>query len=176
MDNRRPKWEQRALHQLSRAALLLMVALVQTELAPDFWHVRINVVLVVVACWTLLRGVEAGMRWALYGGLALGLLTPLPLGAHLLSLALVVLVIGGLAEAYPRDNLLVPTLCVVGGSILESTILALVQRMGGTGVNWSGYLWMIMLPETLLNVLVALPLYMILRGLDRRDRRRGWVA
>ena len=65
----------------------------QTALSPTLWSLRIDWVLVVVVCITLLRGFAVGLHWALIGGLALDLLSPLPIGAHLLGLLLAVTVV-----------------------------------------------------------------------------------
>lgn len=175
MDNHRPKWEKRVVRQLLRAGLLFALALSQTALLPSVWLYRTNLVLVVVVCWTLVRGLEGGARWALYGGLALGILSPLPAGAHLLGLALVVLVVAVLTEEFPRDNLLLLTLCIVGGSVLHGLILAGAMQLAGRPINWRLYPFTVILPEALLNALVALPLYGILQRLWQRDRQRGWT-
>ena len=170
MGDYRPKLEQRLIHQLARFSLLLLIALFQTALGPSLWRFRIDWVLVVVVCWTLLRGLEAGMRWALYGGLALDVLSPLPAGSHLLSLLLVVITVVVTTEGLPRDNRLTPTLAVVGMSLLYSVALALVMASTGRPVAWARYPFTIMVPGALANAAVTLPTYLILERLSRGSR------
>lgn len=175
MNNRRPRWEQRLLRQCGRAVSLLLLAMVQTSLFPAISYFRINIVLVAVVCWTLLRGLVPGARWAMYGGLALGLLSPLPLGAHLLGLVLVALLLAVATEAFPRENLLLLTLCVIAGSVVQGLVLAGVMHLSGRPTAWLLFPITVLLPEALVNLVIAVPMYLVLRALRQRERARGWA-
>jgi rod shape-determining protein MreD len=158
------------MRQLGHLVLLLLIALFQTALAPSLWALRIDWVLVVVICWTLLCGFGAGMRWALYGGLTLDLLSSLPIGSHLLALLVSVTAIAVLSDGLPRDNRIIPTGSVLLGSLLYATCLGLI--MGGIDrpVAWGRYPLTIILPEALANGVVALPVFLLLDRFNRRNR------
>jgi rod shape-determining protein MreD len=170
MGDYRPKIEYRAVRQLGHLALLLSIALFQTALAPSLWSLRIDWVLVVVICWTLLYGFAAGVRWALYGGLALDLLSPLPIGSHLLALLVAVTAVAVLSDGFPRDNRLVPTGSVLLGSLLYATSLGLVMTGTHRPVAWERYPLTIILPEVLANGAAALPVFLLLDRFSRRNR------
>ena len=170
MGDYRPKLEQRVVRHLARIALLLLVALVQTALAPSMWGFRIEWMLVAVICWTLLRGLAAGLRRAIPGGLALDILNPLPLGSHLLGLLLAVIAVAVTTDGFPRDNRLIPTVTVLTVSLLYAGTLALIMSATGRPVAWSRYPLTVMVPGTLANGAMALPVYLLLERLTRGSR------
>ena len=77
MRDYRPKIEQRILHQVLRALLLLSLALFQTSLAPTFWRFRVDWVLLAVVGWVLfgnpeiLRGHTVGILMGIASGAAM---------------------------------------------------------------------------------------------------------
>ncbi len=158
------------MRQLGRIGLLLLVALFQTALAPSFWYFRIDWVLVAVVCWTLLRGFAAGMRWALYGGLALDMLSPLPIGSHLLALLVSVTAVAVLIDGFPRDNRVVPTASVLLVSPLYAASLGLAMTTIHLPVAWERYPVTVILPESLANGAAALPVFLLLDRFHRRSR------
>ncbi len=150
--------------------LLLLVALFQNALAPSLWYFRIDWVLVAVVCWTLLRDYATGMRWALYGGLALDLLSPLPIGAHLLALLVSVTAVAVLTDIFPRDNRIIPTASVLLVSLLYAVCLGLVMSMSHRPIAWDRYPVTIILPEALANGAAALPVFLLLDRFNGRNR------
>jgi len=170
MGDYRPKIEQRILRQLLRAFMLLCFALLQTSLAPTFWRFRIDWVLIVVVGWTILRGMLPGLRWALYGGLALDMLGTLPVGSHLLALLLCVVTVAFLAEPLDREQPLLVLVCMLVASLIYGVTLALVLPLAGEPVPWQRYLLVVVVPATLINTIVAIPTFALLRRLHRRGR------
>jgi rod shape-determining protein MreD len=167
MGDYRPKIEQRVMRQLGRMLLLLLVALFQTALAPSLWSFRVDWVLVVVICWTLLRGLGPGMRWALYGGLALDFMSPLPVGSHLFALLLAVSAVAVMTDALPHDNPFVVTSSVLLVSLLYGAALGMIMSAVGRPVAWQRYPLTIMLPEALANGAATLPAYALLQRFTR---------
>ncbi len=170
MGDYRPKIEHRLAQRLARICLLLLVALFQTALAPSLWYFRIDWVLVVVVCWGLLRGFAAGVRWSIYGGVALDILSPLPVGSHLLGLLLSVTTVAVATDHFSRDHYILPTLSVLGVSLLYGVVLAAVMAATGRPVLWPRYPATVLAPSALANGAVALPIYLLLGRFSRRDR------
>lgn len=162
------------MRQLGRMALLLLVALFQTALAPSLWYFRIDWVLVVVVGWTLVRGLAPGLRWALYGGLVLDLLSPLPIGAHLLALLLAVTTVAILTDGFPRDNRLMPTASVLVASLLYAACLGGVMAATGRPIAWGRYPLTVVAPEALANGAVALPVFLLLTRFHRPSKHIGF--
>ncbi len=160
------------MRQLGRMALLLLLALFQTALAPALWSFRIDWVLVVVVCWTLLRGLGGGMRWALYGGIALDLLSPLPMGAHVLGLTLAATAVAIVTDGFGRDRQMLYTASVLLVSLLYALCLAIVMTTTGRPVAWSRYPLTVILPTALANAAATLPVYFVLDRFARSSRPR----
>lgn len=170
MGDYRLKIEQRFLREVLRMSAMLAVALFQTALAPPLWQFRIDWVLVVVVILALLRNLASGLRWAAYGGLAIDILSPLPLGTHLLALVLAVTLATVGTEAIQRDNMAVPTVAMIVVSLLYTGITGLVMTLIGLPIIWERYPLTIMLPTALVNAMVALPVYLLFERVQRRGR------
>ena len=170
MGDYRPKIEQRIMRQFGRAALLLSVALLQTALAPTFWRFRADWVLIVVIGWTILRGLIPGARWAIYGGLSLDLLGILPLGSHLLALLCCVIVVATIAEPLDREQPLLLITAMLGASLLYGSILALLLPLTNFVVPWRYYTLVEIVPTAIINTILAIPTFALLRRLHRRGQ------
>ena len=68
--------------------LLTIVALVQNAWlsSVSLWGARLDLMLLIVLCWTIVRGVNEGMIWGFVGGLIIDLLSGGPVGAYTLAL------------------------------------------------------------------------------------------
>ncbi len=170
MGDYRPKIEQRIAQRLGRICLLLLIALFQTALAPSLWYFRVDWVLVAVVCWGLLSGFAAGVRWSIYGGVALDMLSPLPIGTHLLGLLLSVTTVAVATDRFSRDHYILPTLSVLAISLLYGAVLGVVMTVTGRPVVWERYPISVLVPSALANGVVALPVYLLLGRLNRRNR------
>ncbi|HEX6287803.1 MAG TPA: rod shape-determining protein MreD [Herpetosiphonaceae bacterium] len=170
MGDYRPKIEQRILRQILRALMLLCVALLQTALAPTFWRFRADWVLIAVIGWTLLRGLIPGVRWAIYGGLSLDLLGTLPIGSHLLALLFCVVVVAVVVEPLDREQPLLLIGAMLGASLLYGFTLALLLPLTNFNVPWQHYPLVEIVPTAIVNTIVAIPTFALLRRLHRRGQ------
>jgi rod shape-determining protein MreD len=172
MGDYRPKLEQRILRGLIRISALLLVVLFQTALAPSIWRLRVDWMLVIVISWTLLAGLGSGLHWAIIGGIALDLLTPLPIGSHLLAMLLAVLAATVLTEALPREQRLVATATIILVSVLYGFVLALIMSFTGLPIVWDRYPFTILMPAALANGAAAIPAFYVLERFHRGGRPR----
>jgi rod shape-determining protein MreD len=170
MGDYRPKIEQRIMRQLLRAMLLLCLALLQTALAPTFWRFRADWVLIAVIGWTILRGLFPGVRWAIYGGLSLDVLGILPIGSHLLALLICVIIVAVIVEPLDRDQPLLLIGTMLGASLLYGCILALLLPLTGFTVPWQHYALVEIAPTAIINTIVSIPMFALLRRLHRRGQ------
>ena len=170
MGDRRPKIEQRIIKQLARISALLLVALFQTALAPSIWRLRVDWMLVIVIGWALLAGLASGIRWAIIGGTALDILSPLPIGSHLLALLLAVVIAMALTTGLPREHRLTATVAVIAMSLLYGVVLAAIMSTTGRPIVWERYPWTILLPVALVNGAAAVPTFVVLERIARRGR------
>lgn len=170
MNDRRLKIEQRVLLQAAQALLLLTIALLQTSLAPTLWRFRPDWVLIAVAGWALLRGLLPGLSWAVYGGLSLDILGTQPIGSHLLVLVLCVLAIAFVTEPLDRDHPLLILLVMLLSALGYTIGLLLIQSLVVADIPWSSYVFTVILPIALVDTIVAIPSFALLRRVERRGR------
>jgi rod shape-determining protein MreD len=119
-----------------------------------------DVTLVIILVWSAVRGVRDGMIWAFLVGILLDTLALDPLGGNALALLPVVLLGALSGRAFFQSNLIVPILACVLATFLHALVLLLVRSAGGTSVSFAPLLRIIML-QTILNVMIVPPIYLI---------------
>lgn len=170
MSDYRPKIEQRALQHLLQLGFMLAITLLQIALAPTLWRFRADWVLVVVVGWTLLRGLVPGLRWAIYGGLSLDLLSSQAVGSHLIALMICVIGIASLTESLDRDQVALIIACMIGASLVYGVVLLVIQRYTIGPVPWSSLLVFTLLPTALVNAIAVIPTHALLSRFVRRGQ------
>ena len=116
----------------------------------------------------MVLGFDAGMTWALAGGVMLDILMPeRVLGSTALTLVLVV----GLALLIARTTW-PPRLSIIAMSVLALSLVyqvLLLLVLGVTsGVSWAGISVADLVLTALLNVIVVVPAVLVVRALDLR--------
>lgn len=172
MHEQRPKIEQRILRQVGLAGLLLGVALLQTALAPTLWRFRVDWVLLITVSWTLLHGLFPGLRWAIYGGIALDLLGAMPIGSHLLALLLSVCIVALITEPLDRNQPLLILAVLLGAALIYGVTLTLILHSIGQAIPWARYPLVVIVPTAIIDTIIAIPVF----GLIRRFEQRGQPA
>jgi rod shape-determining protein MreD len=153
--------------------VLLGLALLQSTVMPKITVLGVHpdLVLMAVTSWSLLRGSEEGMLWALVGGVALDLFSGAPFGIYSLSL----LLIGFAAGLGPRNMLRIDILAPIL-VIPLSTLVYLLATMAllsalGWEMEWGARLRTVLLPSILVNSLGMPFVYLPARLLHRRVAR-----
>ena len=155
------------------APLLLAAALVQAAVMPSFPVLGAypNLVLVLVVCWTVVRGQREGMVVVPIGGLCLGLVSSQPVGVALLAAAPVVL-LAELREArLTQSDLLLAIALVLVSSLVYETVFLVILQVMGESVQWWGSFSRVILPTAIINSLFTLPLYWLVWWGSTRFRR-----
>jgi rod shape-determining protein MreD len=122
-----------------------------------------DLVCVVVVSIALLRGPELGAVAGFGAGLALDALTWQPLGLAALVYCLVGYFAGTLGERLSDNAPLSPLVVVAISSLLARTGLAVLGFLLGSALSVQEGFSLSALPSAALNVLLAIPLYAILR-------------
>lgn len=150
--------------------LLAGVALIQSSLLYriSVAGARLNLMLLVVVSWSLLRGAREGIVWGFIGGLALDFLSGVTLGTSAFTLTLVAYVAGlGQLTIY-RSSPLFPSLAALVTSIIHDWVFLIVLSMTGHAVAWQDALLHISMPTALLSGLLMPVAYRALNRLHRR--------
>jgi hypothetical protein len=123
--------------------------------------------LVMLAAWALQEGVDSAWHWAIATGLLVGFIS---------GISWVVPVTGYFADvvlAYKfQQRVLRPPIhamfsITIVGTILVSFLAVAVLSFSGVDLPLSDVLGLVMLPGVLLNMLLAIPVYAVMRDLAR---------
>jgi rod shape-determining protein MreD len=130
--------------------------------------VKPDLMLLMVICWSLLRGSKEGMIWALVGGIGLDLVSGVPFGTS--TVALVVLsLLAGLGElSVFRTHIALPLIATLIATLVYDLFFFLLLYARGCSIAWTDSLVKVVLPSTLFNVLLSPLVYKALYWLHRR--------
>ena len=122
-----------------------------------------DLVLLVIIAWALQERVQTAWQWGLLGGLMIGFVSALNVAIPLVSY----LSITGLALIIKRRIWQIPILAMLFltflGTILNHFLSALSISLSGTSLPWFETLQLITLPSLFLNLLLAIPIFAIMR-------------
>jgi rod shape-determining protein MreD len=123
--------------------------------------------LVMLAAWSLQEEVDSAWHWAAATGLLVGFVSGLPLAVPLVGYITIVL----LARIFQRRVWQAPLLAMFSitflGTIIVSGLSLGVLRFAGVPLPISDVLGLLTLPSVLLNMLLAMPVYAVMRDLAR---------
>src|SRR6478735_150854 len=144
------------------ALSLIFFAFMQATVFPNSELIGIypDVTLVIILVWSAVRGVRDGLLWAFLIGILLDTLALDPLGGNALALLPVVLLGAFSGRAFFQSNLIVPIVACIAATFLHALVLLLVRSAGGTSISFGPLLRIIML-QTILNVMIVPPIYLI---------------
>ncbi len=135
-----------------------------------------DLLLVVVVCWSLLRGIGAGIAWSFVGGLLFDQVAGIPLGTSSLAL-MTVCFLTGLGESNLfQGNIFLPAIIVALATPLHAAIVLLAEQLQHVHVDWAGVAIHVVLPELVLNVATVVLVYPLLRWLAEKvgAERLNW--
>ena len=123
--------------------------------------------LVMLAAWALQEEVETTWQWAIAAGALVGFLSGVSWIVPVVSYLIVVM----LAQVLQRRVWQAPLLAMFSVTFLGTTALyaisLLVLRLSGVPLPFTDVLGQLALPGILLNMLLAIPVYAVMRDLAR---------
>jgi len=123
--------------------------------------------MVMLAAWALQENVDSSWHWAAAMGILVGFVSALPWYVPVISYVFVV----ALAQMFQRRVWQAPLLAMFSvtflGTIFLNLFSFLVMRIGGVDMPFEDVLGLLVLPGVLLNLLLAVPVYAIMRDLSR---------
>jgi rod shape-determining protein MreD len=121
--------------------------------------------MVMLAAWALQEGVDSAWHWAIATGLLVGFISGISWIVPFTGYILVVL----LAYLFQRRVWQAPLLAMFSITFLGTIIISLLSagalQFGGVDLPLSDVLGLVMLPSVLLNMLLAIPVYAVMRDL-----------
>jgi rod shape-determining protein MreD len=123
--------------------------------------------LVMLAAWALQEEVDSGWHWAAATGLLVGFISGLPWFVPVFGYVAIV----ALAQIFQRRVWQAPLLAMFSitflGTIILSVLSLIVLRVAGVSLPVDDVLGLVTLPTVLLNMLLAIPVYTVMRDLAR---------
>ena len=123
--------------------------------------------LVMLAAWALQEEVDSAWHWAAATGLLVGFVSGIPWIVPVSGYLTVV----ALAQIFQRRVWQAPLLAMFSitflGTIIVSVLSLIVLRLAGESLPVSDVLGLVTLPSVLLNMLLAIPAYAVMRDLAR---------
>lgn len=133
--------------------------------------VKPDLVLLMVISWSLLRGAQEGVIWALVGGMGLDLLSGAPFGTSTVPLVIISL-LAGLGElSVFRTRIALPLIATLIATLAYDLFFLLLLYAEGRSIAWTDSLTKVVLPSTLFNVLLSPFVYKALYWLHRKTGR-----
>ncbi len=145
--------------------LLGLAVVIQTTLVGRFTLLNgeADVVLVILVAWALQEGVTTSFHWAFLAGVMVSLVSRLPWFIFLAGYAGTVL----LALLLQRRVWQVPMLAMFSvtflGTVLISLLSYLYINFSGGAISLADALGLVTLPSVLLNMLIAIPIFGMMR-------------
>ena len=124
-----------------------------------------DLVLIIIAAWSLQENVESAWLWSLLAGLMVGAASGLPMVVPVLAY----LAVTGLARLVLRrvweTPVLAMLLVVFAGTLISSLLALAAVSISGGAYPAADAFSLIVLPSLLLNLLLALPVYAVMRDI-----------
>jgi rod shape-determining protein MreD len=126
-------------------------------------HGTADLILLVIIAWALQDRVRTAWHWSIIGGLSIGFVSVIHFGVPLVSY----LIITAIVLIVRRRIWEIPILAMFAmtfiGSVLSQVITALFVSISGTPLPIFDTIRLIILPSLILNLLLATPIYAIIK-------------
>ena len=157
------------LLNLSAGLLIFIAGILQVTLAPRITLLQApaDLVLLCLVAWNLQEEVEADWRWALLGGLILGLSSALPLWVLLIAYALVGLLIVFLRRRVWQVPLLTLLTATLLGTLIVDSISLLYLWLSASPFDLAQAINFIVVPRIVLNMVLAFPAFALVGELSK---------
>lgn len=133
--------------------------------------VKPELMLMVIASWSLLRGTKEGLVWAFIGGICLDLLSGVSFGMMTIAL-LTVSFIAGLGESSVfRTHIVLPLVIALITTLVYDLVILVILDLIGHPVVWLDSLTRITLPSAVVNALLMPLVFWPLQWLHRKTGR-----
>ena len=157
------------MRNLIALPVIVLAVILQTAIVSRVYLLSgiADLPLVMLAAWALQEEVESAWHWAAAAGLLVGFVSALPMLAPIIGYFVVV----GLAQILQGRVWQAPLLAMFSvtffGSVIASVLSFTVLSLSGINLPAGDVLGVLTLPSVLLNMLLAIPVYAVMRDLAR---------
>ena len=129
---------------------------------------QLNLVMLFVLCWSVRAELTESLIWALVGGLAVDLLSILPLGATSAVLILFAFFINSVARQLFRVRILFLVAVTPAATIILTLYTMLALALTGLNYDFPALLRLVLIPSIIYNLVAVVPVYAVVRLIQRR--------
>ena len=157
------------MRNLIALPVIILAVILQTAIVSRVYLLSgiADLPLVMLAAWALQEEVETAWHWAVAAGLLVGFVSALPLLAPVIGYFAVVSLAQILQGRVWQAPLLAMFSVTFLGSIIASVLSFAVLRLSDVTLPIGDVLGVLTLPSVLLNMLLAIPVYAVMRDLAR---------
>lgn len=121
-----------------------------------------DLVLLVLVAWGLQERVTTAWFWMLVGGALVSLVSAIPFFVPFMGYGMVTLMVYILQRRVWQTPILVMFVATMAGTIIYHIITIFVLKFSGTPLDWVESLTLVTLSSSLINLLLALPVYAVM--------------
>lgn len=157
------------MRNLIAAPVIVLAVILQSAMISRIYLLSgiADLPLVMLAAWALQQDVDSAWHWAIAMGLMVGFVSGLPWYVPVLAYAAIV----AMAQVLQKRVWQAPLLAMFSVTFLGTVIINLlsfgVLRFSGVLMPVEDVLGLLILPGVLLNMLLAIPVYAVMRDLAR---------
>ena len=129
---------------------------------------QLSLVMLLVICWSVRSSLAEGFVWALVGGIMLDLLSILPVGATSAALVLIVFIVNGVAQQLLRLRTLFLLAITAFATVFMTAYSAFMLFILGNSYDIPALVRLVLIPTIIYNLIAVLPIYAIVRLVQRR--------
>ena len=144
--------------------LFALVTMLQTTIVSRMPLLQgsADLFLLVVIAWALQERVRTAWHWSLVAALMMGFVSILPYYVPLITYLGITALTLAIRRRIWQQPLLAMVVITLTGGLFSHIISAITLRLSGTVLPWLDALQLITLPSLLLNLLLALPVYLVI--------------
>ncbi len=132
-------------------------------------------VLLLVVSWSMLRGIEEGIVWAIVGGVGLDVFSAAPFGTMTIAMAATAYGVSQISRSLLRTNPLLPIAVTPFATVIFNFVMAALLEGFGWQINWPQTLTEVIGPLCIINSAVMVVVFAMLHGVnDRLEREISW--
>jgi rod shape-determining protein MreD len=157
------------MRNLVAVPIILLAVILQSAMISRIYLLSgfADLPLVMLAAWALQEDVDSAWHWSVAMGLMVGFVSAIPIYVPVIAFVLVV----AMAQVLQRRVWQAPLLAMFSvtflGTIILNTLSYIALSVSGVSMPVEDVLGLLILPGVLLNMLLAVPVYAIMRDLAR---------
>lgn len=128
---------------------------------------QLSLVMLLVVAWSIRSDLEGSFAWAFVGGIAMDLLSILPVGTSSFALIIIVFAVNTISQQIYRVNIML----ILGITALSTIFLQLFTYLMlvllGNSYNLLALIRLILIPTLIYNLIMILPIYIFIRLIQR---------